>query len=564
MPATVSVDLRSERPAPDRTAQQSYREELERQVCEKKLRREREKKEIEAYELKADLKVKQVLAGEVATAAGPGPAGTADKGKENSAVQQDQHQLLAHSSKALSTTEQPVQEGTHDPATRLDRQPNQGRHDRNPQPARANDPPHLDRQLEAERPRHISSSADQISTSADPELRRQLEHERQRVRQLTDECEALRQREAQQQQQLRAVQERQVEWERRSAQDDLEWRSLLEVASWWPLSLWWRATACYGYPSRLGHTASGLSLGCSTHTRGMPRQHMPRLLRPQRQHMPPASARTDVAHLAPHLAPRLAPHLAPRSAQVATAGGAEDAGGGGGDAARCSGAAAAAAWHAAAARHPRLHPRLHPRHAARAVRARGPFGCATLAPRHAAAPPPGVGGRPAGGRDSGGRRQCLRVRCVRLQAAVCRPQSAAQAWVRGPRPALQARVCGPALVGVRCAAAAPVTAPVAAAGTAFECRLRYGEACHGTERGGARHRAERGAAEASRRLPQAWHRPSRWQSPSRWHLPSNLVEPRGAADLHDLMRGKGALRGARGSDLRRSTLYSQSMYLRLS
>ena len=218
----MSVDLRSERPAPDRTAQQSYREELQRQVCEKKVRREREKKEIEAYELKADLKVKQVLAGETATAAGPGPAGTADKGKENSAVQQDQHQLLAHSSKALSTTEQPVQEGTHDPATHLDRQPNQGRHDRNPQPARANDPPHLDRQLEAERPRHISSSADHISTSADPELRRQLEHERQRVRQLTDECEALRQREAQQQQQLRAVQERQVEWERRSAQDELE------------------------------------------------------------------------------------------------------------------------------------------------------------------------------------------------------------------------------------------------------------------------------------------------------------------------------------------------------
>ena len=292
----MGVDLRSERSAPDRTAQQSYREELERQMCEKKVRREREKKEIEAYELKADLKLKQDQADdEAATAAGPGAARTADKGKENSAAQQDQQQApqqgqpsqpLAHSSKALSSTEPPAQEGTHDPPTHPDRQPNQGRRDRNPQPAQAtHDPPHLDRQLEAERQQrqHISSSADHISSSADADLRRQLEHERQRVRQLTDENEALRHREAQQQQLLRAGQERQGEWERRSAQDELEWRSLLEVASWEPL--WWRATACYGYPSRLGHTASGLSLGCSTHTRGTPR-----LLRPQRQHMPPAAA----------------------------------------------------------------------------------------------------------------------------------------------------------------------------------------------------------------------------------------------------------------------------------
>ena len=307
MPAT-SVDLRSEREAPDRTAQQSYREELERQMCEKKAWREREKKEIEAYELKADLKVKQDLAEQEAKAAGPGAARAADKGKENStrpapdrtaeqswreelerqvyekkvrlehekkeieayelkadlklkqdlaelaagpgaaykgkensAVQQDQQQApqqgqpsqpLAHISKVLPTTEQPIQEGTHDPPTHLDRQPNQGGHDRKPQAARpTHDPPHVDRQLEAEwRQRHISSSADHISTSADGDLRRQLEHERQRVRQLTDECEALRQREAQQQQQLRAVQERQGEWERRRAQDELEWRSLLEVA----------------------------------------------------------------------------------------------------------------------------------------------------------------------------------------------------------------------------------------------------------------------------------------------------------------------------------------------
>ena len=83
MPAT-SVDLRSEREAPDRTAQQSYREELERQMCEKKAWREREKKEIEAYELKADLKVKQDLAEQEAKAAGPGAARAADKGKENS------------------------------------------------------------------------------------------------------------------------------------------------------------------------------------------------------------------------------------------------------------------------------------------------------------------------------------------------------------------------------------------------------------------------------------------------------------------------------------------------
>jgi hypothetical protein len=307
MPAT-SVDLRSEREAPDRTAQQSYREELERQMCEKKAWREREKKEIEAYELKADLKVKQDLAEQEAKAAGPGAARAADKGKENStrpapdrtaeqswreelerqvyekkvrlehekkeieayelkadlklkqdlaelaagpgaaykgkensAVQQDQQQApqqgqpsqpLAHISKVLPTTEQPIQEGTHDPPTHLDRQPNQGGHDRKPQAARpTHDPPHVDRQLEAEwRQRHISSSAGHISTSADGDLRRQLEHERQRVRQLTDECEALRQREAQQQQQLRAVQERQGEWERRRAQDELEWRSLLEVA----------------------------------------------------------------------------------------------------------------------------------------------------------------------------------------------------------------------------------------------------------------------------------------------------------------------------------------------
>ena len=248
MPA-MGVDLRSERSAPDRTAQQSYREELERQMCEKKVRREREKKEIEAYELKADLKLKQdQAADEAATAAGPGAARTADKGKENSAAQQDQQQApqqgqpsqpLAHSSKALSSTEPPAQEGTHDPPTHPDRQPNQGRRDRNPQPAQAtHDPPHRDRQLEAERQQrqHISSSADHISSSADADLRRQLEHERQRVRQLTDENEALRHREAQQQQLLRAGQERQGEWERRSAQDELEWRSLLKVASQWPLS----------------------------------------------------------------------------------------------------------------------------------------------------------------------------------------------------------------------------------------------------------------------------------------------------------------------------------------
>ena len=632
MPAT-SVDLRSEREAPDRTAQQSYREELERQMCEKKAWREREKKEIEAYELKADLKVKQDLAEQEAKAAGPGAARAADKGKENStrpapdrtaeqswreelerqvyekkvrlehekkeieayelkadlklkqdlaelaagpgaaykgkensAVQQDQQQApqqgqpsqpLAHISKVLPTTEQPIQEGTHDPPTHLDRQPNQGGHDRKPQAARpTHDPPHVDRQLEAEwRQRHISSSAGHISTSADGDLRRQLEHERQRVRQLTDECEALRQREAQQQQQLRAVQERQGEWERRRAQDELEWRSLLEVAlhsqgplgalfgalsgslsggapplatdapAAWDTRLraWAWAWAWAWVAPRTQRRASAAQAAVAAHAASVSTCR-------QRQYMPPASARADAAHLAP----QLASHLAPRSAQVAAAGGAEDAGGSGADAARGGSAAAAAGGHAAAACHPCLHSRPHPRQAVCAVRARGPIGHAAVAPRHAA----GVGGRPAGGRDRGaGRCQCLRVRCVRLQAAVCRPQSAAQAWVRGPQLARQAGVCGPALVGGRRPAAALVGDPAAAAASAFQCRLRYGGARHGTERGGTRHRAERGAAEASRRLPQAWHRPSRWQSPSRRHLPSK----RGAADFHHLTK---AARGA--------------------
>ena len=50
MPAAAS--LRSERETPDRAAQQSYREELERQVSEKRERRGREKVEREAFELK--------------------------------------------------------------------------------------------------------------------------------------------------------------------------------------------------------------------------------------------------------------------------------------------------------------------------------------------------------------------------------------------------------------------------------------------------------------------------------------------------------------------------------
>ena len=197
-------DLRSERQAPDRTAQKSYREELERQMCETKARREREKKEIEAYELNVERKVQQALAAEAAAASGAGAAGTAHKGKENSAVQQDQQQAPQQGqpsrAKALSAREQPVQEGSHDPATHLDRQPSQTRHDRKPQAARStHEPPHreglpvLPEPSEpssravavtgraAERQQHVSSSEEPISTLADADLRSHLEYERQRV-----------------------------------------------------------------------------------------------------------------------------------------------------------------------------------------------------------------------------------------------------------------------------------------------------------------------------------------------------------------------------------------------
>jgi len=205
-------DLRSERQAPDRTAQKSYREELERQMCETKARREREKKEIEAYELKVERKVQQALAEEAAARSGAGTAGAAHKGKENSAVQQDQQQApqqgqpsRAHSAKALR--EQPVQEGSHDPPTHLDRQPSQTRHDRKPQAARStHEPPHLEVHREglpgllearadsepsarsvavtgraAERQQHVSSSEEPTPPPADADLRTHLEYERQRV-----------------------------------------------------------------------------------------------------------------------------------------------------------------------------------------------------------------------------------------------------------------------------------------------------------------------------------------------------------------------------------------------
>ena len=208
MPAAAS--LRSERETPDRAAQQSYREELERQVSEKRERRGREKVEREAFELKQEIKLaaqrKQLASLEEVEKAGS--AGAADK--ENATGQKagkqtgQQARPPAESSKPLSTTEQPdeqldqlpdqqpAQDDSHD------RPPGRGTHERTQLDRQPHDPAHLDQHsargrldppthMIGRQPQAARGTRDQPARAThDPaHLHRQLEVEQEKVRRPT-------------------------------------------------------------------------------------------------------------------------------------------------------------------------------------------------------------------------------------------------------------------------------------------------------------------------------------------------------------------------------------------
>ena len=190
-------------PPSNRAQQQSYLEDLDRQMKEKKERLAREKAELEAFELKQDLQAKRME-------------------EEEAARRQEEAKRRQEGSKTVAE------------AVKRGGSSNEGADKENSVAQQQSEDAHARRAAKPQAASVAQGGADEVA-----QLQRLLEVERQRVRQLTEEAASVRQALREEvkeevRQELREeliheqMEQRQSEWERRCRQDEAEWRRQAE------------------------------------------------------------------------------------------------------------------------------------------------------------------------------------------------------------------------------------------------------------------------------------------------------------------------------------------------